>query len=151
MTILEDQPTSISGRLDALVRDVLIDRGYPDRTEVTIHTVDVDTIAERNREAFGKHHPTDVVSFPVEDLSPGAVPAVDDDGPPLVLGDVFIAPAIVSERAIQHGFDPDSELALMAVHGVLHLLGYDHVDDADAEAMETIETRVLAQNGYTRR
>jgi probable rRNA maturation factor len=151
VAILDDHPTSISARLDALVRDVLIDQGYPNRTEVTVHTVGVDVITERNFEAFGKQGPTDVVSFPVEDLTPGAVPMVDADGPPVLLGDVFIAPEIVTQRALSNGFEPDAELALMTVHGVLHLMGYDHLDDEAADAMESIETRILERHGFGRR
>ncbi len=151
MTILDDHPTSISGALDALVRDVLTDQAYPERVEVCVHTVGPETIRRHNVDAFGKDQPTDVVSFPLEDLVPGVAPSVDPDGPPLVLGDVFIAPDVVFERASRHGFEPDAEMALMVVHGVLHLMGYDHVDEAEAEVMEAIETRILAKHGMGRR
>jgi probable rRNA maturation factor len=151
VTILEDHPTRISGALEALVRDVLADQGYPDRVEVTVHTVGSDIITRRNADAFGKEQPTDVLSFPLENLQPGIAPHVDPQGPPVVLGDVFIAPSVVAERASQHGFDSDAEMALMTIHGVLHLMGYDHVDDADAEVMEAIETRVLSNHGFGRR
>jgi probable rRNA maturation factor len=151
VTILHDHPTSDTGALAALIRDALIDQSYPERVEVCIHTVDAETIRRHNREAFGKDHPTDVVSFPVEDLLPGVAPTVDPGGPPLVLGDVFIAPEVVVERAAQHGYDADAEMALMAVHGVLHLMGYDHVEDDEAETMEAIETRILAKHGMGRR
>lgn len=151
MTILDDHPTSISGALDALARDVLIDQGYPERVEVCIHTVGSETIRGRNADAFGKDQPTDVVSFPLEDLLPGVAPVVDPDGPPLLLGDVFIAPEVVADRAAQHGYDPDAEMALMAVHGLLHLMGHDHVEDDEAETMEAIETRILAKHGMSRR
>ena len=151
MTILDDHPTSISGTLDALVRDVLTDQAYPERVEVCIHTVAAEIIRRHNADAFGKDQPTDVVSFPLEDLVPGAAPTVDPDGPPLVLGDVFIAPEIVFERAAQHEYDPDAEMALMAVHGVLHLMGYDHVEDDDAHVMESIEARILSKHGMKRR
>jgi len=151
VTILDDHPTSASGTLDALVRDVLIDQAYPERVEVCVHTVGSETIRRHNADAFGKDQPTDVVSFPLEDLVPGIPPTVDPGGPPLVLGDVFIAPDVVAERATGHGHDPDAEMALMAVHGVLHLMGYDHVEDEEAEAMEAIETRILAKHGLSRR
>lgn len=151
MTILDDHPTTISGALDALVRDVLFDQAYPERVEVCVHTVASETIRRHNADAFGKDQATDVVSFPLEELVAGVAPTVDPLGPPLVLGDVFIAPEVVAERAAQHGYDPDAELALMAVHGVLHLMGYDHVEDDEAEAMEAIETRILSRHGMRRR
>jgi len=143
VTILDDRPTAVSGRLDALVRDLLVEEGYPNRTEVTVHTVDAVSMAERNREAFGIQRPTDVLSFPVDGLMPGVVPDVADDGPPIVLGDVFIAPTIVAERASVHGFDEESELALMAVHGVLHLLGYDHAEPEDEKEMFELQRQLL--------
>lgn len=151
MTILDDHPTSISGALDALVRDVLIDQAYPERVEVCVHTVGSEIIRRHNADAFGKDQPTDVVSFPLEALVPGAAPTVDPAGPPIVLGDVFVAPEVVAERAARHGFDLDTEMALMTVHGVLHLMGYDHVAEDEAETMEAIETRILAKHGMTRR
>ena len=151
MTILDDHPTSISGALDALVRDVLTDQAYPERVEVCVHTVGNEVIRRHNADAFGKDQPTDVVSFPLEDLVPGVAPTVDPDGPPQVLGDVFIAPDVVFERAARHGYDPDAEMALMVVHGVLHLMGYDHSEDDDADAMEAVETRILARHGMKRR
>lgn len=150
VAIIDDHPTSLSGSFDALVRATLIDRGYPERTEVSIHTVDVDVISVRNFEAFGKHEPTDVVSFPVEDLTPGDVPAPKEDGPPILLGDVFIAPSIIEQRARARGEDVDSALALMVVHGILHLMGYDHAAEADADRMEAIEAQILAIHGFER-
>ena len=151
VTILDDQPTSISGALDALVREVLVDRHYPARVEVCIHTVGTDVIREHNAGAFGKDRPTDVLSFPLCDLSPGEAPDVDPQGPPLPLGDVFISPEIVAQRADEHGFDVESEMALMTVHGVLHLMGYDHSTGDEADTMEAIETRILAKHGFRRR
>lgn len=151
MTILDDHPTNVTESLDALVRDVLIDRGFPDRVEVCVHVVGSDIVRRHNAEAFGNDQPTDVVSFPLEELVPGVAPIVDPEGPPLVLGDVFISPEVVAARAAEHGFDFDAEMALMSVHGVLHLMGYDHVDDDEAEAMEAIEARILSKHGMGRR
>lgn len=150
VVVVDHQPTSLSGPFDALARATLVDCGFPDRTEVSIHVVDVETITLRNLEAFGKNEPTDVVSFPVEHLTPGDVPVPAEGAPPLILGDVFIAPSIVEQRAVERGDDIESAQALMVVHGVLHLMGYDHADDSDAELMEAIEARVLATHGYTR-
>ena len=150
MAILDDHPTSLSGTLDALVRATLIDQGYPAQTEVSVHTVDVDVIAQRNLEAFGKDRPTDVVAFPLENLKPGAIPEVLEGDPPISLGDVFIAPSVVKERANERGENVDGALALRVVHGVLHLMGYDHHTDRDADAMEAIEARVLADHGFER-
>lgn len=152
MTVNAEHPGSLSEtQVDGLVRDLLADQGYPDRVEVAVHLVSRDEIAIRNAEAFGKPGATDVVSFPVEDLEPDVAPTVDDAGPPLLLGDVFISPEVVAERAADHGSTARDHEALMVVHGLLHLIGHDHLADADAAAMEAIEARVLASNGFGRR
>lgn len=152
MTISADSPADLSGRdLDLLIRDVLVDQSYPERCEVAVHLISIADMEVRNSQAFGKTGPTDVISLPIEDLRAGEVPAVAETGPPLQLGDVFIAPDVVRDRALVNGFDPADEMALMAVHGILHLMGHDHIDDSEAEVMETIETRILANHGYSRR
>lgn len=137
--------------VEAIAVDALEELGIHGSVELSIHFVDVDEITRLNREALGRTGPTDVISLPLEDLVPGEWPPVDPAGPPLALGDVFIAPQIVRSRALEHGFDPTAETALMVVHGVLHLAGHDHADDDAAEIMESIEGVVLARNGFGRR
>jgi probable rRNA maturation factor len=125
--------------------------GYPDTTEVSLTLVGDDQIAMWNQTALGKEGPTDVLSFPVELLSPGVVPEVDGDGPPLLIGDVVIAPDFVRRQAEDLGVDPIDEMALMVTHGILHLLGYDHTDDSQAALMENRERDILELVGLSRR
>jgi probable rRNA maturation factor len=125
--------------------------GYPDTTEVSLTLVGDDQIAMWNQTALGKEGPTDVLSFPVELLSPGVVPEVDGDGPPLLIGDVVIAPDFVRRQAEDLGVDPIDEMALMVTHGILHLLGYDHADDSQAALMENRERDILELVGLSRR
>jgi len=122
----------------------------PADTAVAITLVDAGHIAELNVTHMEKTGPTDVLSFPIEDLVPGVPPVRDPDGPPVDLGDVLICPAVVRDNAAVAGVAFEDEMALMVVHGLLHLLGYDHVDDVDAELMEDRERVHLAEAGRIR-
>jgi probable rRNA maturation factor len=129
---------------------VLSEEGYPDETEVTVLLVSDDEMASYNERFLERSGPTDVLAFPVEELMPGVVPDQDHNGPPLVIGDVIVAPAYVGRQAAEHGNGFGDEMALMVAHGILHLLGYDHVEDDDAELMERREAELLALAGVQR-
>ena len=137
--------------LHALAELVLREEGYPDDAEVTLLFVDETEIASYNGRFLDRDGPTDVLAFPVEEMLPGVIPDTDPQGPPLMLGDVVIAPAYVRRQAAEHGFTFEDELALMVTHGILHLLGYDHVEDDEAERMEQRERDLLAKVGKKRR
>ena len=83
-------------------------------------------------------------------FSPESHPRPSPDGPPLNLGDVIICPQVVASNAAAADVDFGDELALMVVHGILHLLGYDHHVDEEAEHMEERERTLLAAMGRTR-
>lgn len=109
--------------------------------ELNLLFVATDSIHELNREHMGKDRPTDVLSFPLD----------DDDGLPgeILLGDVVVCPTIAAANAPEHaGQDHhrgsvEDEIALLVVHGVLHVLGYDHIEVDEAEEMEALEQTVL--------
>ena len=128
-------------RWSALATVSLLDRGVA-AGECNLLFVDETTIQELNLEHRGKDRPTDVLSFPLD----GAEASHADD----LIGDIVICAAVAAANAPEHaGQDHhrgtrDDELALLVVHGVLHLLGHDHEDDAEAEAMEALEQAVLA-------
>jgi probable rRNA maturation factor len=107
-------------------------------------------MASYNERFLDRWGPTDVLAFPVEELLPGVVPDRDQNGPPLVIGDVIVAPAYVGRQAAENGSGFADEMALMVAHGLLHLLGYDHVEDDDAELMERREAQLLAMVGVER-
>ncbi len=155
MTVLVSDEHPSSGidpeHLRNLAEAVLSAEGFPPEAEVSITLVDDDEMASWNSRALGKSGPTDVLSFPVENLRPGSVPALMAEGPPLLVGDVVIAPDYIRRQADELGMTVDDELALMVAHGILHLLGYDHQDDADAELMEDRERVILASQGRSRR
>ncbi|WP_130617792.1 rRNA maturation RNase YbeY [Dyella amyloliquefaciens] len=107
-------------------------------TELSIRIVDTKEGRALNRDYRGKDYATNVLSFPVE-LPPGITL-------PLI-GDLVICAPVVSREATEQGKLARDHWAHMTVHGVLHLLGYDHIEDGEAEAMEALETRILAGMG----
>ncbi len=107
-------------------------------TELSIRIVDTAEGRALNRDYRGKDYATNVLSFPAE-LPPGV-------SLPLI-GDLAICAPVVAREAAEQGKQPRDHWAHMTVHGVLHLLGYDHIEDAEAEAMEALETRILAGLG----
>ena len=132
-----------------LARVALEAEGLPVSTELAITLVDEERMARLNTEYMGRHHPTDVLSFPIEDFESGDL-GETDGGPPLLLGDVVICPSVVHANSERAGVAFGDEMALMVVHGILHLLGRDHVVDAEAERMEQREREILGMIGRTR-
>lgn len=113
--------------------------GQRDAAEVSIRIVGEAEGAELNRTWRHKDYATNVLSFPAE-LPPGI-------RSPL-LGDLVICAPVVIREAAEQGKSPEAHWAHLVVHGTLHLLGYDHETEAEAEAMEALETRMLAGLGY---
>ena len=138
-------------QLRRLAELVLSEEGNPAETELTVLLVSEDEMAAYNERFLERSGPTDVLAFPVETLLPGVVPDQDSNGPPLIIGDVIIAPGFVGRQAEENEVAFDDEMALMVAHGILHLLGYDHVEDDDAETMERREAELLSLLGVTRR
>lgn len=145
----QDDPLG-SPELLSLAELVLVHEGVPPDSEVSIVLIDEAAMAELNERHMGKTGPTDVLSFPIEDSAPGEPPQRLPGGPPLNLGDVFIAPAVVRRHAEDRDVAPEDEMALMVVHGLLHVLGWDHQDDGEAEAMEAREAQLLSAAGRVR-
>lgn len=136
--------------LRRLAAETLRAERLPAVTEVTIALLDREPMAALNEAHMGKEGATDVLAFPLEDLAPGEIPTVSDAGPPLNIGDVFICTAVVADNAATSGVPLPDEMALMVVHGLLHLLGYDHVVDSEAEQMEQRERELMAAVGLVR-
>jgi probable rRNA maturation factor len=145
----QDDPVPLDD-LVRLAKLVMDGEGLGAGTSVSIRLVEAATIAELNEAHMGEQGPTDVLSFPIEDAAPGSPPIAPSGGPPVELGDVFIAPSVVRTNAGRDGVSFDDEMALMVVHGMLHLLGWDHVDDDDAVAMEKREGEMLSLIGRVR-
>lgn len=145
----QDDPLP-GGSLLELAELVLRREGVPEGSEVAIVFIDEDEMTGLNERHRGVEGPTDVLSFPLEETEPGRPPQRDPAGPPLNLGDIFIAPRVVRQNAERTDVDVADELALMVVHGLLHLLGWDHEEDAEAERMEARERQLLASVGRVR-
>lgn len=113
--------------------------------EVSVLLTGDEALAKLNREYRGREGPTNVLSFSVADPSVLGDAAVAQA--PVLLGDVAVAYETAVAEANLAGLAIEDHMRHLVVHGVLHLLGYDHVDDSDAERMEALEVSVLAQIG----
>jgi len=149
-----DHPIVVT-RWARLSQQVLAARGVKGETEVSLLFVDEEAMAALNEQFLGKSGPTDVLSFPVEDepgptgrspdlggSGPGVTP---EEGALTLLGDVVICPVVAARNAVEHEVSFDDEVALLVVHGLLHLLGMDHEAEAEAERMEALEQQLLAR------
>lgn len=141
-----------------LARNVLDAQGVRDDVEVSLLFVDELTIAELNERFLGKSGPTDVLAFPIDDepvpggrspdeggTGPGGPLSSEEDPVPVLLGDVVVCPAVASRQAEEHEVSAEDEMALLVVHGLLHLLGMDHAESDEAERMELHERQLLAR------
>lgn len=146
----QSQPLDLPSLRD-LASMVIASEGFPDNAEATLLLVSNDEMSAYNKRFLDRDGPTDVLAFPVESLMPGVVPETDPLGPPLLLGDVIMAPAYIDNQAAEFGVSFEDELSLMVTHGVLHLLGYDHQNDDEAKLMEDRERTLLALIGKVRR
>ena len=115
----------------------------PSETQMTVRIVDVDEITQLNEQYRQKEGATNVLSFPFE-LPPG----VPEDAVDASLGDLIICAAVVEQEAETQHKSAEAHWAHMIVHGTLHLLGYDHLTDDEAQQMEAEEIVVLNQFGY---
>jgi probable rRNA maturation factor len=148
------EATSLDVLAETACRAALEELGLePDGFAVSILACDDDRIAALNAEFRGKPTPTNVLSWPAEDRAPelpGAMPDLpepDPDGPPEELGDIALALGVLTREADAADKPFDHHLTHLLVHGLLHLLGFDHITDPDAALMEGLETRVLARLG----
>lgn len=145
----QDEPI-VTDELLRLAELVLEQEGLESETGVSLVLIDEIQMAELNEAHMGKSGPTDVLSFPIEASTPGVPPMRSLGGPPIELGDVFIAPTMVSVNAERHGAAFEDELSLMVVHGLLHLLGWDHETEDEATRMEERESELLSLVGRVR-
>ena len=111
------------------------------QAELSVLLVDEDTMSAYHEKYMGEPGPTDVLSFPMDELRPPA----DEDEPPLgLLGDIVLCPAVTSRQAAEHSRSASAEAEYLLVHGILHLLGYDHADDEERTEMFGLKDRILA-------
>ena len=111
-------------------------------TELTLRLVDPATITVLNKQWMGKDGPTDVLSFPMDELTPGRD---DEESPEGYLGDIALCPQVAQQQAPAAGHTAQDEINLLTVHGILHLLGYDHAEPAEHQEMFGIQGRLLLE------
>jgi len=150
------QPVDVE-RWGRLAEQVLAAEGIRGDAELSLLFVDEATIADLNKRFMGAPGPTDVLSFPLEDDlvgtgrwpdsgTPGPIGNRPEPGdPPLLLGDIVVCPSVAARNAPTHAGSYDDELALLIVHGILHVLGLDHADTTDAAAMQAKERDLLSR------
>jgi len=114
---------------------------------ISLLLADDQAVSALNRDWRGKDSATNVLSFPATDTRAGEIPEPEFDGVPLELGDIALAYETCQREATEQLKTLADHTTHLTVHGVLHLLGYDHVAEAEAEAMEALETRILAGLG----
>ncbi|MDR1386223.1 MAG: rRNA maturation RNase YbeY [Propionibacteriaceae bacterium] len=139
--------TNESGRvadesgLVALTRFALRRMHIHPEAEVSIMLVDEETMAGYHERFMGEPGPTDVLSFPMDELRP---PSEGEEPPIGLLGDVVLCPAVTERQAAEFGRTPDQEAEYLLVHGLLHLLGFDHAEPAEKKTMFDLTDAIVA-------
>jgi probable rRNA maturation factor len=128
--------------LSRLARFVMDRMRVHPQAELCVTLVDEATIAELNERWMGKTGPTDVLAFPMDELRPGLVNEELEEG---VLGDLVLCPSVARRQADQAGHATADEVDLLTVHGILHLLGYDHAEPEEHTEMFGLQARLLAE------
>ncbi|MER2106452.1 MAG: rRNA maturation RNase YbeY [Solibacillus sp.] len=135
--------------VEKLLQHAATVEGIEDGTEVSITFVTNEAIHEINREYRDKDQPTDVISFALEEMGEDEVQIIGGDMP-RVLGDIIISTDRTREQAAEYGHTFERELGFLAVHGFLHLLGYDHMNDEDEKKMFGKQDEILESYGLGR-
>lgn len=126
-------------RLSRLVMDRM--RVHP-LAELCIKAVDEPTMAHLNEQWMEKEGPTDVLAFPMDELRPGLVNEELEEG---VLGDLVLCPAVAERQGESAGHGTEAEIELLTVHGILHLLGYDHAEPEEHKEMFGLQADLLTR------
>ena len=125
----------------ALARYVLDAMHLHPQTELSILMVGTDVMTELHVQWMDEPGPTDVLSFPMDELRPGLVNEDPEEG---VLGDLVLCPEVAARQGEAAGHGTDAEIELLTVHGILHLLGYDHAEPEEHKEMFGLQDELLA-------
>ncbi len=139
----EEHPVDVSS-LVSLAESVMAAEAADEEAELSVGIVDEDRMTVLNERYARGSGSTDVLAFSFEE---DADEVEADPEEPLLLGDVVICPAVAARNAGERNSSVEAELSLLLVHGLLHLLGYDHADPQEAEAMRTRETELIERFG----
>jgi len=124
-----------------LVRHILTQMHVHPETELSIIMADVENMEKLHIEWMDEPGPTDVLSFPMDELRPGTPDAPTPAG---LLGDIVLCPVVAQEQAVAAGHSMEEELLLLTTHGVLHLLGYDHAEPEEKAEMFGLQRELLS-------
>jgi probable rRNA maturation factor len=127
----------------AVARHALSEMGVNALAELSILLVDVEYMTELNHRWMGGDGPTDVLAFPMDEGSVDHGPGEVSAGEPGLLGDIVLCPEVAAKQAATAGHSAADELHLLTVHGVLHLLGYDHAEPDEEREMFALQARLL--------
>jgi len=151
---LEEDTGALEERLTQVITAALEAEGVADPCEIDVLFTGLEGIRAINLEQRGVDAPTDVLSFPMFDLTPGEKPRAEDADPAtglVPLGDMCLCLERARKQAAEYGHSPEREVCYLAVHSVLHLLGYDHMDEGPMkEQMRAREEAILARLGLGR-
>jgi probable rRNA maturation factor len=137
--------------MERLARFVLDEMGVNPLVELSIRLVEVDAMTALHEHFMNEPGPTDVLAFPMDELDDRRDDSDDQDTPPTLLGDVVLCPVVAERQAAEAGHTTEDELHLLCSHGILHLLGYDHADEAEEREMFGLQKRLLTDWGQVRR
>lgn len=140
-------------KLSALASFVMGELKVHPLAELSVLIVDVEHMSSLNERWMGEEGPTDVLAFPMDELStegrPGVAPADieddDEDDDPKLLGDIVLCPAVAISQASAAGHSFEDELHMLTTHGILHLLGYDHMEPDDEREMFGLQSELLGK------
>ena len=127
-------------RIAGVARFVLDRLRVHPQAELSVLAVDVATMSSLHQQWMDEEGPTDVLSFPMDELRPGTD---DEDPEPGLLGDVVLCPAVAAKQAAAAGHPAAEELDLLTTHGILHLLGYDHAEPDEEREMFGLQGELL--------
>ncbi len=151
---LFDETEQVSEKEQNFIRDILnfsVDYlKLEGMIEMSVTLTDNPRIQEINREYRGKNQPTDVISFALEELFEDEIEIVSEEEMPRNIGDIIISIERAKEQADEYGHTFDRELGFLAVHGLLHLLGYDHIEPEDEKEMFGLQKEMLDAYGLQR-
>lgn len=125
-----------------VARHTLSETGVSPLAELSILLVDTDYMTDLNHRWMGADGPTDVLAFPLDEISADHAPG-DNGGEPTMLGDIVLCPEVAGRQAVAAGHSAADEMALLTVHGTLHLLGYDHAEPEEEREMFGLQSRLL--------
>ena len=128
----------------AVARHALDEMGVNPLAELSVLLVDIDYMTELNHRWMGSDGPTDVLAFPMDEGSIDHGPVEANGGEPALLGDIVLCPEVAAKQAVTAGHSPTDELHLLTVHGLLHLLGYDHAEPEEEREMFALQARLLS-------